>query len=158
LAGALFVLFSPVNRNLALVVLLSISVSVAIQSINTLNLIAALSILTDADFLLVFDADQLQALASLYLQLHMDATHIAEFFWFLWLFAAGLLVYKSGILPRNLGILLMIGGIGYLLVIIVFFLFPILGVVSIMGAVFAGLAELSLMIWLLVKGVRTTAE
>ncbi len=158
LAGALFVLFSPVNRNLALVVLLSISVSVAIQSINTLNLMAVLSILTDADYLLVFDVDQLQALASLYLQLHMDATHIAEFFWFLWLFAAGILIYESSILPKYLGTLLMVGGIGYLLVILVFFLFPSLGIVSIVGAVFAGLAELSLMAWLLVMGAKTAED
>jgi hypothetical protein len=156
LAGALFMLFSPVNRNLSLVVLVSISVSVAIQSINTLNIMAALSLLTDADYLLVFDADQVQTLAAVYLQMHLDATHVAEFFWFLWLFAAGLLIFRSDILPRYLGVLLMIGGVGYLLVILVFFLFPSLGIVSIVGAVFAGLAELSLMVWLLVKGANTS--
>jgi hypothetical protein len=154
LAWALFKLFSQVNKNLALLITLSISVSVVIQSINALNYLAALSLLSGPDYMVVFDADQIQALASFYLELHMGAIHIAEFFWFLWVFTAGYLIFKSGILPRYLGILLMAGGIGYLLVIFVFFLVPSLGVVSIIGSVLAGLAELSLMVWLLVKGAK----
>jgi len=154
LGWALFVLFSPVNRNLALLVTLSISVSVAIQALNTLNYFAALSVLSGADYMIVFDADQLQALATFYLELHMDTTHIAEFFWFLWVFSAGYLIFKSDILPKSLGILLMVGGIGYLLVIFGFFLFPSLGVVSALGGVLGGFAEISLMVWLLVRGAK----
>ena len=154
LAWALYVLFSPVNRNLALVVLLSISVSVAIQALNTLNWFAAFSLLTGADYMQVFEAEQVLALAEFYLELHMDTTHIVEFFWFLWLFAAGLLVYRSGILPEKLGILLMIGGFGYLFVLLVFFMLPNFMAISIVGAVPAGLAELSLMVWLVVKGAN----
>jgi hypothetical protein len=154
LALALYIVFSPFSKNLALVILLSISISVTIQSMNTLNYYAALSLLSGPDFMFVFNADQVQALAAFYLDLHMSTTHIAEFFWFLWLFAAGYLVFKSEILHRYLGILLMVGGIGYLLVILVFFVFPSLGIVSTIGAVFAGLAEMSLMVWLLAKGVK----
>jgi len=154
LAWSLYVLFNEVNKNLALLVTLSISVSVAIQALNTLNYFAALSVLSGADYMIVFDADQLQALATFYLELHMDTTHIAELFWFLWVFSAGYLIFKSNILPKNLGILLMIGGIGYLLVIFGFFLLPSLGVVSALGGVLAGLAEMSLMVWLLVKGAK----
>jgi len=135
LAWALYVLFSPVNRNLALIVLLSISVSVAIQALNSLNWFAAFSLLTSADYMQVFDTDQILALATFYLELHMDTTYIVEFFWFLWLFAAGLLIYKSGILPKYLGLLLVIGGFGYLFVLFVFFMFPSFMAISVVGAV-----------------------
>jgi hypothetical protein len=81
-------------------------------------------------------------------------THIAEVFWFLWLLPAGYLIFKSGILPRYLGILMMIGSFGYLLVLFQFFLFPSYEMISIPGALVAGLAELSLMAWLLVKGAK----
>ncbi|MHA1906663.1 MAG: DUF4386 domain-containing protein [Candidatus Thorarchaeota archaeon] len=154
LAWALYVLFSPVNKNLALLVLLSISVSVAIQCINSLNYFAALSLLSGADYMTVFQADQVQALAMFYLDLYAIGGHIAEIFWFLWLLPAGYLIFKSGILPRNLGILLMLGSFSYLMIFLEFFLFPSYGVMIILGGTVAGLAEISLMVWLLVKGVK----
>jgi len=155
LAWTLYVLFSPVNKNLALLVTLSISVSVAIQAVNALNYYAALSLLSGTDYMGVFQVDQIQALAMFYLEMHTTVTHIAEVFWFLWLLPAGYLIYTSGILPRKLGILLMIGSFGYLLVLFHFFLFPSYEMISVPGAMVAGLAELSLMVWLLVKGVKT---
>ena len=154
LAWALYVVFSSVNRNLALLVTLSITVSVAIQALSSLNLFAALSLLSSPDYMLVFSADQVLALATFYLELHMVGSNIATFFWFLWVFAAGYLIFKSEILHKYLGVLLMIGGIGYLLVILVLFLFPSLVIVSALGGAAAGLAEMSLMVWLLVKGAK----
>jgi len=162
LAWALYVIFSPANKNLALLVMLSITVSVAIQAINALNLFAALSLLSGTDQLVLFDADQVQALAMFFIELHMAANHIVEVFWFLWVFTAGYLVYTTEILPKNLGILLIIGGLGYLLIVLQFYLFAneiLYGI----GAAAAGLAEISLMVWLLWKGTKkpedqTTAE
>jgi hypothetical protein len=102
----------------------------------------------------VFQVDQIQALAMFYLEMNTMVTHIAEVFWFLWLLPAGYLIYTSDILPRNLGILMMIGSFGYLLVLFQFFLFPSYEMISIPGALVAGIAELSLMAWLLVKGAK----
>jgi hypothetical protein len=153
LAWALYVIFSPANKTLAVLVMLSITVSVAIQAINALNLFAALSILSGTDSMVVFDADQLQALATFFIELHMAATHIVEVFWFLWVFTAGYLVYTTEVLPKNLGILLIVGGLGYLLIVLQFFLFAneiLYGI----GAAAAGLAEISLMVWLLWKGTK----
>lgn len=155
LAWTLYVLFSPVNKNLALLVTLSISVSVAIQAVNALNYYAALSLLSGTDYMGVFQVDQIQALSMFYLEMHTTVTHIAEVFWFLWLLPTGYLIYTSGILPRKLGILLMIGSFGYLLVLFQFFLLPSYEMISVPGAMVAGLAELSLMVWLLVKGAKT---
>jgi len=154
LAWALYVLFSPVNKNLASLVTISISVSVAIQAVNALNYYAALSLLSGADYMGVFQVEQIQALAMFYLEMNMMVTHIVEIFWFLWLLPAGYLIYTSGILPRKLGILLMIGSFGYLLVLFQFFLFPSYEIISYPGVLVAGLAELSLMVWLLAKGAK----
>jgi len=155
LAWALYVLFSPVNKNLAFLVTISIAVSVAIQAVNSLNYYAALSLLSGADYMGVFQVEQIQALAMFYLEMNMTVTHIVEIFWFLWLLPAGYLIYTSGILPRKLGILLMIGSFGYLLALFQFFLFPSYEIISYPGAIVAGLAELSLMVWLLAKGAKT---
>jgi hypothetical protein len=154
LAWALYVLFSPINKNLALLVTLSISISVAIQAVNALNYYAALSLLSGADYLGVFQVEQIQALAMFYLEMNMSVTHIVEVFWFLWLLPAGYLIYTSDILPRKLGILMMIGSFGYLSILFQFFLFPSFEMLSIPGAMIAGLAELSFMAWLLVKGAK----
>ena len=157
LAWALYVMFSPANKNLALLVMLSITVSVAIQAMNVLNYFAALSLFSGTDYMVVFDADQVQALAMFYLELHMSTNHIVEVFWFLWVFTAGYLVYTTEILPKNLGILLMVGGLGYLLIVFQFFLFPN-EILYALGAAAAGLAEISLMVWLLLKGSKRTEE
>jgi hypothetical protein len=133
--------------------MLSITVSVAIQAMNVLNYLAALSLFSGTDYMVVFDADQVQALATFYLELHMSANHVVEVFWFLWVFTAGYLVYTTEIMPKYLGILLMIGGLGYLLIVFQFFLFSN-EILYALGGAAAGLAEISLMVWLLLKGVK----
>jgi hypothetical protein len=138
--------------------MLAITMSVAIQSISTINFVAALSLLSGADYMIVFDADQVLALATFYLELHMNATQLAGLFWALWLLPAGYLTFKSGYLNKYLGILLMAGGVGYLTVFIQTYLFPTLGVISIPGGAVAGLAEMSLMVWLLVKGAKIPSK
>ena len=66
-AWALYVLLKPVNKNLALLFLLLNLGGVAIQCVSDLNLFASLLLLSGADYLKVFQADQLQALAMLFL-------------------------------------------------------------------------------------------
>jgi hypothetical protein len=104
-----------------------------------------------ADYLTVFTADQLQALVPLFLDLHEHGINIAGIFWGLWLFPMGYLVFKSGFLPRILGVLLMIGCFGYLIDSATFFLFPNFDA-SIAQFTFIG--ELLLPLWLLIKGVN----
>ena len=83
-------------------------VSVPIAMLNMLNQFAALLLLSGADYLIVFTADQLQAFVTLFRDLHEVGFMIAYIFWGLWLFPLGYLVFKSGFLPRILGILLMV--------------------------------------------------
>jgi len=107
-AWALYVLLEPANKSFALLFLLLNLGGVATECINMLNQFAALLLLNGADYLKVFQADQLQALAMLFLKLHSNGFMIAQIFYGTWLFPLGYLVFKSGFLPRVLGILLII--------------------------------------------------
>lgn len=112
---ALYRLFKPVNEQLAkLVVILGALVSVPIMFINVLNEIAALILVNGADFLSVFSRSQLDSLALLFLRLHEQGIEIVQIFWGLWLFPYGILVIRSGFIPRLLGVLLFIAGTGLL--------------------------------------------
>ena len=153
-AWALYVLLKPVDKNLALLFVLLILGGVAIQSINMLNQFAALLLLSGADYLKVFQADQLQALAMLFLNLYQNGFMIAQIFLNLWLFPLGYLVFKSGYLPRILGILLIIDGFAMLTWFFQFFFFPGYEVISTISLAVSFIAEGSLCLWLLIKGVK----
>jgi hypothetical protein len=112
---ALYRLFKPVNEQHAkLMVILGALVSVPIMFINVLNEIAALILVNSADFLSVFSKSQLDALALLFLRLHEQGVEIVQLFWGLWLFPYGILVIRSGFIPRLLGVFLFIAGTGLL--------------------------------------------
>jgi len=77
-----------------------------IAFLNELNAIAALALVRGADFLSLFDEPQREALAMVFMNLHGHGIDMAGIFWGLWLFPLELLVYRSGFLPRILGIVL----------------------------------------------------
>lgn len=97
---ALYRLFEPVDENLARqVVILGALVSVPIMFVNVLNDVAALVLVSGADFLSVFEKPQLDALAYLFLRLHDQGITVASVFWGLWLLPFALLVIRSGFIP-----------------------------------------------------------
>jgi len=113
-ALALYHLFEKVNRRHALSMLTLILVAIPIAFLNELNGIAAILLVRGENFLAVLDEPQRNALAMLFLRLHGQGFAIAGVFWGLWLFPMGMLVYRSGFLPRLLGVFLMIGCFAYL--------------------------------------------
>ena len=113
-ALALYDLFKGVNQRHALFMLILILVAIPIVFLNEVNSIAALVLVRGPDFLSVFDKPQRDALARLFLNLRGGGFDVAAIFWGLWLFPLGLLVCRSGFLPRFLGVLLMIGTFAYL--------------------------------------------
>jgi uncharacterized protein DUF4386 len=113
-ALALYELLKEVNRRHALAMLTLILVAIPIAFLNEVNSLAALVLVRVADFLSVFDKPQRDALARLFLNLRGGGLDVAGIFWGLWLFPLGLLSYRSGSIPRILGVLLMIGCFAYL--------------------------------------------
>jgi hypothetical protein len=153
-AWALYVLLKPVNKDLALLFVLLNLGGVAIKCISLLSEFAAMLLLSGADYLKVLQADQLQALAMLFLNLYQNGFMIAQLFLNLWLFPLGYLVFKSGFLPRILGILLIIDGFAMLIWFFQFFFFPDYEAVSYLSLAASFIAEGLFCLWLIIKGVK----
>jgi len=146
-------LLKPVNKNHALLMVAFGLGAVPIMMLNMLNQFAALLLLSGADYLTVFTTDQLQALALLFLDFHSHGYFIAGMFSGLFLLPLGSLIFKSGYLPRFLGVLVMLGCFGYLIELLIVFVFPSHEVISYLGLAVAVIAEISLTLWLLTKDV-----
>jgi len=153
-AWALYVLLKPVNKDLALLFVLLNLGGVAIWFMSQLGEFAALLVLSGAEYLQVFQADQLQALAMLFLNLFQNGFMIAQLLLNLWLFPLGYLVLKSSFLPRILGILLIIDGFAMLTWFFQFFFFPGYEVISTLCLAEGFIAEGALCLWLIIKGVK----
>ncbi len=152
---ALYRLFKAVNETLARqVVILGALVSAPIMFLNVLNEIAALILVSGADFLSVFDKLQLDALAYLFLRLHSQGIDVVAIFWGLWLFPFGLLVIRSGFIPRILGVLLMIAGIGNVAGSFTSLLLPQYAKLVGQFATVLSFGELPIIFWLLIWGAR----
>ena len=155
LALALYRLFKPVDEGLAKqLLILGALVSVPVVFANTLNDIAALVLLSGADFLAVFEKPELDALAYLFLRLHSRGITVASIFWGLWLFPFGLLVIRSRFIPRVLGYLLMIAGVGYLASAFATLVLPEYAPLVARVALPLELGELPIIFWLLIWGAR----
>jgi hypothetical protein len=153
-AWALYVLLKPVDKNLALLFLVFNLAGFAVWFFSTLNLFASLLLLNGADFLKVFQPDQLQALATLFINLYKYGSTVAQIPYGVWLFPLGYLVFKSKFLPKILGILLIADCFGLLIYVCQRFLLPGYAVISYPCMVLGFVAELSLTLWLLIKGVK----
>ena len=147
----LYKLLKPANQTLALLMAILVLVAVPIAMLNELNQFAVLLVSNGADYLTVFTADQLQALVPLFLDLHEHGIFIAQIFWGLWLIPLGYLIFKSGYIPRILGVLMILGGLGYVIDSFTFFVFPNFDVTV---SEYTFLGEVLLPLWLLIKGVN----
>lgn len=154
-AMILYVLLEPVSRNLALLSAFLTITANAIFGLNGLFQLAAVVVLGDADHLQAFDPRQLQALAYLSLRLHGYGFAIGLVFFGCFLVLLGYLIYRSGYLPRSIGVLLVVGGLGYLTNSFAQLLAPALAASLLPWVLLPSfLAELGLALWLTVKGVN----
>jgi len=152
----LYRLFRPVSEYHAQVMLiLGALVSVPIVFVNALNEIAAMLLVSGADFLGVFNRAQLDALALLFYRLHGQGLNVVSIFWGLWLFPFAILVVRSGFIPRFLGWLLILAGVGYVASSFTMLLLPSYQdpVNTLAGILEFG--ELPIIIWLLIWGAKT---
>ena len=150
-----YLLLKPVSRNLALLFVLFNGVSLAIETVSKLFLLMVAPVLADPGYAAVFEPDQVYALADLMLTAHDISFHIALIFFGFACLLIGSLIFRSGYLPRFLGVLMGLAGISYL--------------VATFGALFAPafgqaispwillpvlIGESALCLWLLLKGVN----
>jgi hypothetical protein len=155
----LYRLLKDVDQSYATAMVALVLVAVPIAFLNMLNNLAALVLLSGAEFLSAFTAAQLNALVLLFLSLHEQGIVIVEMFWGLWLFPFGVLVFRSRFLPRVLGVLLVIACFAYLIDSFTSLLLPrYKDIVSSFTAAPAGLGEFAILLWLLIKGTRVPAS
>lgn len=154
LAIALYRLLGGVNKTHAALMVALVLVSNAVGFLNVLNNIAALTLFRGADFLAIFDKPQRDALGMLFLGLHGQGIVLNEIFWGLWLFPFGVLVMRSGFLPRILGVLLIVNCLAYVAASLTSLLLPDYASVVDRAILPAVLGEFWIMLWLLIKGAK----
>src|SRR5437868_9812501 len=152
---ALHRLLNRVNRTWALLMVGLILVSAAVGFVNVLNNIAALTLFRGGtDFLAVFDKTQRDALGYLFIRLHSQGNLINEIFWGLWLLPFGLLVFRSGFLPRFLGVWLILNCFTYVaLSLTALFFLPYYDTAFRLATPLL-FGELAIVLWLLIKGAK----
>jgi len=154
LLWALYRLLSGVNKTHASLMVILGLVFIPIMCLNLLNEIAALTLVRGPGFLSVFDQHQLQAIAILFLDLHRYGYFIGYIFG-LWLFPFGLLVFRSGFIPRFLGVLLIAAGFGYLADCLTPLLVPsYANTVGRIASIPLTLGEPATILWLLIWGAK----
>src|SRR5438270_12545929 len=141
-------LLKPVSRSVSLLAAFFSLIGCAIKTVSRLFYITPLLVLGGAHYLSVFSAEQLQALALLFLKVNDHGAAIALAFFGFYALLTGYLIVRSTFLPRILGVLSLFGGLGWLT-----FLYPPLGYrlfpyLAAFGLLGAG----SLIVWLLVFG------
>ena len=143
-------LFRPVNRSVSLCAAFVILVTCALQAVTALLYLAPLLVLTAGSSLSGLTQQQLEAIAYMFLKLNGLAMDTNLVFFGLWCVLTGYLIFRSTFLPRILGVLLAIDGLGWMI-----FMWPPLGHYLFPAiAVACGIAEIPLQLWLLIFGVN----
>ena len=154
LVVTLYELFKDVDRKQARLMFVLVAVSSAIGLVNLLNEIAPLIILHGGDSLSAFTQAQRDALSLGFLRLRNAGVNVNSALWGLWLLPFGLLVIKSGFIPKFVGAALLVSCVAYVVASVTYVLFP--GYLSAVSKLTLplGSGELFMLLWLFIKGVR----
>ena len=150
----LYVLLKPVSKNLALLAVLFNLIQTAVLVANKLNLLMPLFLLGNADYLKAFEPRQLYALTYLFVRSHDNGFGIGLIFFGFACLVYGYLLFRSGYFPRAIGVLIVIAGLSYLTNSFTLILAPAYAGLVLPVLVLALIGELSLGLWLIVKGVN----
>jgi Domain of unknown function (DUF4386) len=151
LIGLLYRLVRPAGSTLAMVGAVLGIIGCGVSAAGSVLHFAPLVVLRGDSYLSAFDADQLAALALLALKLGSQVNAIALVFFGLFQIAIGYVLFRATFLPRLIGVLIAVAGVFWLTVLVP----PLVSVISGPIELFGGIAELSLMLWLLVFGVNS---
>lgn len=156
----LYRLLHHVNKPMAVLMVAFAVLSVPISFVNVANKLDVLSLLGDADIAQVFTKAQVNALAVTSLDAYYNGLQVSKVFWGLWLLPSGYLIFKSGMLPRIFGVLLIMGCFGYLI--------DLTGCLLVSGymqtrfhdlvVLPASIGEIGLCLWLVIMGAKDTAR
>lgn len=155
-AWALYILLKSVNKSLALLAALFRLIYTAIFGVALCNFLSVLQLLSGANYLKVFETDQLHAQVMLFINAFSNGWVIGLVFFGFHLFVVGYLIFKSGFMPGIIGILLIMASIGYLIdsfaKILLYNYTDYETIFILIVAVPGVVGEVSLALWLLFKG------
>lgn len=154
-ALALQRLLKEVSESQATLMVVFVVIAVAATFANSFNELAVLIILGEPGFLSAFNPAQLESIAYLFVNLQSHGIQIIQIFWGLWLIPMGILVYRSGFIPKIIGISVWLAALGYLTGNFAFMLLP--QYKAALSPVITGLEmfELPIIFWLVIVGART---
>jgi hypothetical protein len=150
-----YILFKPVNKSLSLLALIFSIVATAVMAVNLLNQLAPLLLLHNSSYQDTFSIAQLQTLSLFYLNLQSQGYNISLFLFAFYFPIIGYLIYKSNFLPRTLGVIYTMAGVGYLINSLGWFLAPHFAAKLFPYVLLpAFIGEVSMSLWLLFKGIK----
>lgn len=155
LSIVLYLLFRPVNKTLSLLAAVSRLIMTTIHGLNLLNYYFVLQLLTGETYASVFGPEQVNALATLFLDAHSYGFTIGVAFLVPHVLILGYLIYTSGYFPKILGVLFLLAGFGYLIDTAALLLLPGYETTPAPIALVIAVAEIAFPLWLLVKGVNS---
>ena len=156
LAVTAYKLFEDVNKTYARLMVLCLIVQAAMQFAVVMAQLAPLVVLNGGKYWSAFTQSQLEALAQGFLVLRGQGVGAMSIYWGLWLLPVGLLTYKSGFIPRIIGILVFIAGCAYVVSALSFFVLPAYyRTIFWAAAPVYGLGELTFITYLIIKGVQS---
>ena len=163
LAIQMYRLFRRVSGNLAQQMFVLALIPIPIMFLSLLTEASALSVALDSGFAGAFTSAQRDTLANLLIQMHGQGAGIAGIFWGLWLLPLGLLIIRSGFVPKVLGVCELAGGAGWLLgsaaMLVMPGLVPSEAITTCQKiAALLQLGELPFIVWLLAVATRMTFQ
>jgi hypothetical protein len=151
----LYKLLKQVNEHQARLMVAFLFATIPVVFIMEAFNITALIILK-GEILKSFELIQRQDIAMVFLEINEYCTYTLELFWGLWLVPLGQLIYKSKFIPSILGVFLILNGIAYIIPSILSLLLPnYRAIISQFAMPFWILGEISITLWLLIKGVKS---
>ena len=159
LAMTLYILLRHVHQNAARALVILVAIATTIMCLNEIFQFAAVLVATDRSYVAAFGAAGANALVLLLLDMHHYGFLIAQIFFGLWLVPLGYLAYTSGMFPKALGVVLIVGGVSYLVDMLAAFLVPDVGKqIHDFLAIPPTIAEIWMLGYLLVQGVKVPAR
>ncbi len=152
----LYKLLHKVNEGYAKLMVIFALVSIPISFNIILNKFSVLTLIEKGEYLQMMGKTELQTQMMMHLDAYNNGIELSQIFWGLWLFPFGYLVYKSGFLPKVLGVFLMAGCFGYLITFFGGFLDQDFNktVLSDIVGIPASVGEIGICLWLLIMGTN----
>lgn len=159
LAMVLYVLLKDVNRSVARAMLVLVAIASTMMALNEVFQFSALLVSGDAAYATTLGSDGADQLVMMLMDMFHYGFLMAQIFFGLWLIPLGYLAYRSGIFPKALGIVLVIGGVSYLVDLVVAFIWPdVSRQIHAFLALPPAIAEIGMVVALLWVGLRRPAH